>query len=194
MFSTCFQIRCEDLVKLVIERTRELSPILNAVVVDRFEEAMQEARDIDKLLASSAELPPNLSEENAPFLGVPFTAKEAFAVKGLPHSVWQLVFLANGQLCCTNNFFAFLCHSGMPNTSGLMLRKHVLAETNAPVVTRMRASGAILIGLTNCSELCMWYESNNLLYGRTRNAYHRGRTVGGSSGEDLGPVSGMRPS
>ena len=42
--------------------------------------------------------------------------------------------------------------------------------------------GAIPIAVTNVSELCMWYESSNLIHGRTDNAYHQGRMVGGSSG------------
>ena len=42
--------------------------------------------------------------------------------------------------------------------------------------------GAIPIAVTNVSELCMWYESSNLIHGRTDNAYHQGRIVGGSSG------------
>lgn len=46
----------------------------------------------------------------------------------------------------------------------------------------LKKAGAVVIGSTNTSELCMWYESNNLLYGRTRNSYHQGRIVGGSSG------------
>jgi fatty acid amide hydrolase 2 len=70
----------------------------------------------------------------------------------------------------------------MPNTSGLLSRRGIISQNDAPVVSKMKAAGAILIGLTNCSELCMWYESQNFVYGRTKNAYHRGRIVGGSSG------------
>ena len=40
----------------------------------------------------------------------------------------------------------------------------------------------IPIGVTNVSELCMWMESSNKVYGRTNNPYHIGRTCGGSSG------------
>ena len=36
--------------------------------------------------------------------------------------------------------------------------------------------------MTNVSELCMWMESSNRVYGRTCNPYHGGRTCGGSSG------------
>ena len=45
--------------------------------------------------------------------------------------------------------------------------------------------GAIPLALTNVSELCMWYESSNLINGRTNNPYHQGRIVGGSSGNPV---------
>src|SRR5207237_4871758 len=52
----------------------------------------------------------------------------------------------------------------------------------APTVGGLRAAGAIPLGVTNLSELCMWMESNNRVYGRTGNAYDPRRTAGGSSG------------
>ncbi len=70
----------------------------------------------------------------------------------------------------------------MPNTSGLLIRKGVVAEKDAGMVALLKEAGAIPIALTNCSELCMWYESSNLVYGRCNSAYHLGRIVGGSSG------------
>ena len=39
----------------------------------------------------------------------------------------------------------------------------------------MRRSGAIPLAVTNVSELCMWMESANTVYGRTNNPYHTGR-------------------
>ena len=73
--------------------------------------------------------------------------------------------------------------TGLPNTSGLLRRKGTVAEKDADVIALLREAGAIPVAVTNCSELCMWYESSNLLYGRTNNAYHQGRIVGGSSGK-----------
>jgi Asp-tRNA(Asn)/Glu-tRNA(Gln) amidotransferase A subunit family amidase len=71
---------------------------------------------------------------------------------------------------------------GKPQTSGLWLRRNTLAEEDATVVKRLREAGAIPICMTNISELCMWMESDNLLYGLTRNPYNTAHTVGGSSG------------
>jgi fatty acid amide hydrolase 2 len=43
-------------------------------------------------------------------------------------------------------------------------------------------AGGILLGLTNTSELALWFETENRLYGRTRNPYDLQRIAGGSSG------------
>ncbi len=88
----------------------------------------------------------------APFHGVPCTVKEAFAL------------------------------TGMPQTAGLVANKGVVATEDAVAVRRLRTAGAIPLGVTNVSELCMWMESSNRLYGRTNNPYDLARTAGGSSG------------
>ena len=90
--------------------------------------------------------------ELPPFHGVPCTVKECFALEG------------------------------MPQTGGLVARKGYLAPADAPAVSRLRAAGAVVLGVTNLSELCMWMESSNRVYGRTSNPYALDRTVGGSSG------------
>ena len=90
--------------------------------------------------------------ELPPFHGVPCTIKECFALEG------------------------------MPNASGLVRRRGVIAYDDATTVARLRRAGAIPLGVTNTSELCLWMESNNYVYGRTNNPYDPTRTVGGSSG------------
>ena len=72
--------------------------------------------------------------------------------------------------------------TGMPNSSGLLSRKDTLAREDAITVQRMRKSGCIPLGVTNTSELCMWMESNNPVYGRSNNPYDPRHIVGGSSG------------
>lgn len=72
--------------------------------------------------------------------------------------------------------------TGMPNSAGLYSRRMVISSEDAPTVRRLRAAGAIPMGVSNISELCMWMESFNTVYGRTNNPYNLARTVGGSSG------------
>ena len=99
-----------------------------------------------------------------PLLGVPFTVKESIAV------------------------------AGMPLSAGLVARAGHRAAHSAPVVARLLAAGAIVLGVTNTSELTLWIESANRLYGRTGNPYDPARTAGGSSGGEGAAVgSGGSP-
>ena len=85
----------------------------------------------------------------------------------------------HGVPCTIKECFAFV---GMPNASGIVNRKNVHPERDATAVARLRAAGAIPLGVTNTSEGCMWMESHNYVYGRTNNPYNPKRIVGGSSG------------
>jgi len=85
----------------------------------------------------------------------------------------------HGVPCTIKECFAL---TGMPNASGLVARRDLVSGRDATAVARLRAAGAIPLGVTNTSELCMWMESNNRVYGRTNNPYDPERIVGGSSG------------
>ena len=91
-------------------------------------------------------------DELPPLLGVPFTVKESIALEG------------------------------MPNTAGVVARREYRASRTATAVKRLVDAGAIPLGVTNTSELTLWIESENRLYGRTNNPYDWSRTAGGSSG------------
>lgn len=90
--------------------------------------------------------------ELPPLLGVPITIKESIQL------------------------------AGMPNSAGLIARRDVRAETTAPAAQRLLDAGAIPLGVTNTSELTLWIESDNFVYGRSSSAYDPSRTSGGSSG------------
>jgi fatty acid amide hydrolase 2 len=77
----------------------------------------------------------------------------------------------------------------MHSTGGLRARSHVRSTHDAVAVERLRGAGAIVLGTTNVSELCMWMESENRVYGRTNNPYDASRGVGGSSGGEGAAVS-----
>lgn len=87
-----------------------------------------------------------------PLLGVPCTIKESIAL------------------------------TGMPNSSGVVARASVIASSDATAVARLRAAGAIPIGVTNVPEITVWTATFNNVYGQTNNAYDPARIAGGSSG------------
>src|SRR6476661_592782 len=49
-------------------------------------------------------------------------------------------------------------------------------------VARLRAAGAVVVGKTNTPAYGFHAETNNLIFGATRNPWALGRTCGGSSG------------
>ncbi|GLH06875.1 Glutamyl-tRNA(Gln) amidotransferase subunit A, mitochondrial [Gryllus bimaculatus] len=73
---------------------------------------------------------------------------------------------------------------GLAHTAGLLplRREGRRAETDAEAVRRVRAAGAIPVLVSNCPELCMFFESYNGSVGTTRNPHDTRRTPGGSSG------------
>jgi len=58
--------------------------------------------------------------------------------------------------------------AGWPCPAGSLLRKDYVPQQNAPLVSRWKAAGAILLGNTNTPEFLMAYETDNLLTGKTR--------------------------
>lgn len=78
---------------------------------------------------------------------------------------------------------------GLRTTSGSLLRAGYVPQRDAPAVARLKASGAILLGKTNVSELALNYESDNPLFGRSLNPHNFSRTPGGSSGGEAAAIS-----
>ena len=73
--------------------------------------------------------------------------------------------------------------------AGTRLRQGFIAKQDAPLVARLRAAGAIVLGVTNTPELLMAWETNNLIYGRTNNPWDLSRTPGGSSGGEAAAIA-----
>ncbi|MDQ3037329.1 MAG: amidase [Myxococcota bacterium] len=118
----------------------------------------------DRALEEARRADATRSTSSAPFAGVPCTIKEAFALEGMPLS------------------------------AGLVSRREIVSTTNAIAVRRMLDMGAIPLGVTNVSELLMWMESDNRVYGRCNNPYDQSRIAGGSSGgEGAAIAAGIAP-
>jgi fatty acid amide hydrolase len=98
-------------------------------------------------------------EPLGPLAGVPVTIKECFEVVG------------------------------MPATLGLKRFRHELSQTDSPLVQRLTAAGAIVLGKTNVPQLMVLHETDNPLYGRTNNPWNLERSPGGSSGGEAAIVA-----
>ncbi|KAL1417551.1 hypothetical protein MTO96_026769 [Rhipicephalus appendiculatus] len=86
------KVKSVDLVSAYIRRIREVQPIINAVVEERFEEALKDAEEVDRLVASGTMSASQISKEK-PLLGLPFTSKNSIAIKGMRHDAGSLFWL-----------------------------------------------------------------------------------------------------
>lgn len=67
-------------------------------------------------------------------------------------------------------------------SQGSRLFAGFVAPADAWSVARLRALGAVIVGITNCSEFACKGVTNNLLHGITRSPWNTALTPGGSSG------------
>jgi fatty acid amide hydrolase 2 len=74
------QTSARDVVEAHIERLELMQERINAVVVNRYDEARADADAADALVAHTADV-----DELPPFLGVPCTIKESIAMAGMPN-------------------------------------------------------------------------------------------------------------
>ncbi len=73
--------------------------------------------------------------------------------------------------------------------TGSCSRAGRIAAEDAVLVARLRAAGAVILGVTNAPEMLMAWETDNLLYGRTNNPWDLSRTAGGSSGGEAAAIA-----
>ncbi len=84
--------------------------------------------------------------------------------------------------------------AGVRTTSGTPLFADTVPDADAPMVARLKAAGAILVGKTNTPTLGWLGATHNLLFGATRNPWDPERTPGGSSGGASAAVAaGLAP-
>lgn len=113
-----------------------------------------------RIAAVAADAARARGEPLGPLHGVPITVKELFDVAGTP-TTW-----------------------GVPERAGQV------AVRDAPLVARLRAAGAILLGKTNVPQLGgVLSETDNRLFGRTNNPWDPERSPGGSSGGEAAIIA-----
>ena len=84
--------------------------------------------------------------------------------------------------------------AGLASTLGAVSRKTHRAGEDAVVIELLRDAGAVILGRTNVSQLLLYHESRNPLFGQTANPWSLDHTPGGSSGgEGAAIAAGMSP-
>ena len=84
--------------------------------------------------------------------------------------------------------------AGIRTTAGFQPFADYVPRQDSSVVARLKAAGAVLTAKTNVATLLGDWQSDNPLFGRTRNPWDLSRTAGGSSGGAAAAVAaGMTP-
>ncbi|MBY0521584.1 MAG: amidase, partial [Sphingomonas sp.] len=119
-------------------------------------------RDFDRALDQARALDARVTagDTSGVFLGVPMTVKESFDIAGLV-SCW-----------------------------GFTEHADFVASEDAVAVQRLKRAGAVIVGKTNVPVALADIQTNNPVYGRTRNPISPDRVPGGSSGGAAAALAG----
>jgi aspartyl-tRNA(Asn)/glutamyl-tRNA(Gln) amidotransferase subunit A len=80
--------------------------------------------------------------------------------------------------------------AGFRTTSGSATREHAaIAASHSILVDRLVAAGCVVVGKTNTPELGCKAETENPLFGPTRNPWNEARSPGGSSGGSAAAIA-----
>jgi amidase len=120
--------------------------------IERFDRALGAIMTLDAESARRAAAELDRRPADGPLHGVPITVKDAWATAGLR------------------------------TTSGMVERADHMPATDAPLVARLRAAGAVVVAKTAVPQEITGQETASALAGRTRNPWDPRRTPGGSSG------------
>src|SRR4051794_21116011 len=123
--------------------------------------------DADGARAAAAEIDRQIAEgdDPGPLAGIPIGVKDLEDVAGLPTSHGSVAYRDCGP-----------------------------AAADSVLVNRLRAAGAVVVGKTNTPEFGWKPQTDNAVFGTTRNPWDPARTPGGSSGGSAAAIAaGMVP-
>jgi len=79
--------------------------------------------------------------------------------------------------------------AGLRTTLGIESRRHAVDTADAPLVARLKAAGAVIVGKANVPQAMYLHETDNPVWGRTNHPLAADRGPGGSSGGDAALVA-----
>jgi Asp-tRNA(Asn)/Glu-tRNA(Gln) amidotransferase A subunit family amidase len=140
-------------------RQRKVSPVEVA------EAYLERISKLNPALNAIVTLAPDVMERARDAEAALMRGETLFALHGIPLTIKDTIETA-----------------GLRTTSGSVIRRDYIPQSDAPAVARLRAAGAIILGKTNAAEMAMDYTADNPVFGRTNHPQNSNLTPGGSSG------------
>jgi aspartyl-tRNA(Asn)/glutamyl-tRNA(Gln) amidotransferase subunit A len=128
--------------------------------------------EVDGKVRAYLRLTPGLAREQAAAADRRIQAGEAGALTGIPVAIKDV-----------------LCVKGIETTAGSQILKGFRPPYEGSVIARLRAEGAVFLGMTNCDEFAMGSSTENSGYHPTHNPWELDRVPGGSSGGSAAAVA-----
>jgi aspartyl-tRNA(Asn)/glutamyl-tRNA(Gln) amidotransferase subunit A len=147
-------------------RRRERSPVEVA------EETLARIEAVDSRVNAFVTPTPELALQQAAAAEQAHAAGAGGPLAGVPVAIKDLVHVA-----------------GVPTSMGSLVHKDEVAAEDSPLVARIRAAGAVMVGKTTTSEYGWKGESGNRVNGPAHNPWRHGLTAGGSSGGSAAAVA-----
>ena len=147
-------------------RSHERSPVEVA------REALERIEALDTRLNAFVTRTPDLALGQAAEAERAHAAETAGPLAGIPIAIKDLVDVA-----------------GVPTSMGSLVHQGEIAGADSPLVARIRAAGAVIVGKTTTSEYGWKGESGNRVNGPAHNPWRHGLTAGGSSGGSAAAVA-----
>ena len=133
-----------------LDRIAERNPSINAFITVLADEALAQAREADREMATG--------RHRGPLHGIPISLKDLIDLRGTP------------------------------TTAASRVRQGHIAQTDAPIVARLRDAGAVFIGKTNLHEFALGTTNEESAFGPVHHPLDSTRSPGGSSGGSAASV------
>ncbi len=157
-----------------IQRALSNGEITSATLMQSYLENASRSRDLNAFIsvgeesalksAKDADTRIGVNKDYPPLLGIPIVVKDNIHV------------------------------AGMTNTAGTPSLLNYVPETSNPIVEKLQAAGAFVLGKTNMHELAFGVTSNNAHFGAVGNPHNESMFAGGSSGGTAAAIAaGLAP-
>ena len=140
--------------------------------IDVADETLGRIEAVDARLNAFVTLTADLASAQAAAAGRAYGAGAAGPLAGVPVAIKDLVDVAD-----------------VPTSMGSLVHQGRVADADSPLVARIRAAGAVIVGKTTTSEYGWKGESGNRVNGPAHNPWRHGLTAGGSSGGSAAAVA-----